>query len=310
LDGRGGGLTDMSEASPLVSIVIPTYNHAHYLGEAIESAVGQDGVPVEVIVVDDGSQDDPAAIVGRYPGVRLIRQKNAGLAAARNTGWRAANGSYLVFLDADDRLMPGALSTNLESFRTRPDCAFVYGAYRFIRADGSVRNEANFTEIGPDPFETFLRGNAIGMHATVMYRREALEESGGFDPALRACEDYDLYLRLSRRHPVASRRRCLAEYRMHDANMSRKTSFMLHWALLALRRQRGESERSDKLRAAYRAGLRNWKRIYLRRQLAAVRRERTGAAVGDFLKVALAAPAELVGLAVGLTTRRFYRRRS
>ena len=92
--------------------------------------------------------------------------------------------------------------------------------------------------------------------------------------------------------------------------MSRKTSFMLHWALLALRRQRREAERSEKLRAAYRAGLRAWKRMYLRRQLVAVRRERTGAAVGDLLKVALAAPAELVGLAVGLTTRRFSRRRS
>ena len=143
-----------------------------------------------------------------------------------------------------------------------------------------MRSEANFTEIGLDPFETFLRGNAIGMHATVMYRREALEESGGFDPALRACEDYDLYLRLSRRHPVASHRRCLAEYRMHDANMSRKNSLMLHWALLVLRRQRGDAERSDKLRSAYKAGLRNWKRMYLRRQLAAARRERTVAAIG------------------------------
>ena len=90
---------------------------------------------------------------------------------------------------------------------------------------------------------------------------------------------------------------------MHEANMSRKTSFMLHWALLALRRQRGESERSDKLRAAYRAGLRNWKRIYLRRQLAAARRERTGAAVGDFLKVALAASAELKSVSPSDTRR-------
>jgi hypothetical protein len=97
---------------------------------------------------------------------------------------------------------------------------------------------------------------------------------------------------------------------MHDANMSRKNSFMLHWALLALRRQRGDAERSDKLRSAYKAGLRNWKRMYLRRQLAAARRERTVAAIGDFLKVARAAPVELLGLAVGLTTRRFARRRS
>ena len=98
-------------AAPLVSVVIPTYNHAHYLSEAIGSAASRQGLAPEIIVVDDGSSDDPAAVVSRHPGVRLIRQPNAGLAAARNTGWRQADSPHVVFLDADDRLLPGALAS-------------------------------------------------------------------------------------------------------------------------------------------------------------------------------------------------------
>src|SRR5690349_6707431 len=98
---------------PDVSIVIPTYNHAHFLGEAIDSATSQSVAPREIIVVDDGSSDNPAAIVAKYPAIRFVRQSNQGLAAARNTGLDLAVGRYVVFLDADDRLMPNALAVNL-----------------------------------------------------------------------------------------------------------------------------------------------------------------------------------------------------
>src|SRR5690348_130160 len=118
------------ENATLVSVVITTYNHARFLGEAIESVLAQTVPPFEVIVVDDGSTDDPAAVVRRYPQLRLIRQRNQGLAAARNTGWRASGGSYLVFLDADDRLLPNALAANLRRLAEWPECAFAYGAYR------------------------------------------------------------------------------------------------------------------------------------------------------------------------------------
>jgi len=115
------GIIEDAGADPRpVSTVITTYNHARFLAEAIESALGQTVVPAEVIVFDDGSTDDPDAVVRRYPGVRLIRQSNHGLAAARNTGWRAACGHYVVFLDADDRLMPEALAVNLQRFDEKP----------------------------------------------------------------------------------------------------------------------------------------------------------------------------------------------
>src|SRR3712207_4601210 len=106
---------------PLVSIVIPCYNQAHFLGEAIESVLAQTYPHFEVVVVDDGSTDNTEAVAARYPGVRCIRQENQGLAAARNTGIRRSNGSYLVFLDADDRLLPNALEVGLKHLKEHPE---------------------------------------------------------------------------------------------------------------------------------------------------------------------------------------------
>lgn len=254
-------------------MVIPTHDHAHYLGEAIASALNQVDARNEVIVVDDGSADDPAAVVDRYPGVTLIRQPNSGLAAARNTGWRSAKGEFVVFLDADDRLTPKALRTNLETFAACPKCGFVYGGYGFIDSAGNPLGQVYLSKVGPDPYWNFLRGNVIGMHGTVMYRRRILEQSGGFDPSLRACEDYDLYLRISRTHPVAFSTGTLAEYRLHDTNMSRNPPFMLHWALAVLGKQRSEIVDNPTYKTAYRAGRRGWCRYYLKQQLGRVRQD-------------------------------------
>ena len=119
---------------PLISIVIPCYNHAGYLGGAIESALSQTYQNREVIVVDDGSRDAPGDVTARYPGVMCIHQSHQGLGAARNAGIEASKGELLVFLDADDRLLPKALESGLECLRAHPDCGFVFGAHRTIVA--------------------------------------------------------------------------------------------------------------------------------------------------------------------------------
>jgi SAM-dependent methyltransferase len=121
--------------------------------------------------------------------------------------------------------------------------------------------------IGEDPYETLLRGNCIGMHATVMYRRDLLEEAGGFDPGLPACEDYELYLRLARRHPVASGGERIAEYRRHAGGMSRDAPLMLRTVLAVLRRQKPFVKGNARLEAAYRAGIRGWKDHYARQEI-------------------------------------------
>jgi glycosyltransferase involved in cell wall biosynthesis len=290
--------------APLTSVVIPTYNHAHYLGEAIESALAQEGPPAEIIVVDDGSRDHPEQVVSRYPGVRLIRQNNAGLAAARNTGWRHAHGRYVVFLDADDRLMPGALEANRKLLEENPAAAFAYGRYRFVGPDGSPGKEVHFIEVGPDPFAAFLRGNIIRMHATVMYRREAVEQAGGFDVGLRACEDYDLYLRLSRRFAIACYPALVAEYRRHGANMSLNHPFMLDWALTVLRRQRVAAQERPAWMAAYRQGVRNWKHHYAVQQLGRVWTAPDAQSLLDLARLGMRAPGTVVSVASGALLRR------
>jgi len=104
----------------LVSVVIPCYNQAHFLGEAIESVLAQSYPNFEIIVVDDGSTDDTSEVARRYPGVRLVRQENKGLSGARNAGLAHSEEEYVVFLDADDRLLPDALETVLEHLEAHP----------------------------------------------------------------------------------------------------------------------------------------------------------------------------------------------
>src|SRR5204863_2461379 len=123
--------------APLTSIVIPCYNQAHFLPEAIESALSQTHRPIEVIVVDDGSPDNAAEVVARYPHVRYVRQENQGLGGARNAGFRVSKGEYIVFLDADDRLTPNALESHLACFAVHSEAGFVVGDIDQIARDGS-----------------------------------------------------------------------------------------------------------------------------------------------------------------------------
>jgi glycosyltransferase involved in cell wall biosynthesis len=220
--------------------------------------------PLEVIVVDDGSTDDPAAVLAGQPSVQLIRQENQGLSAARNRGWRASRGRYLVFLDADDLLRPRALEANLEQFARAPESAFVYGAYRLVDREGRPISETNADGAGVFGYERFLCGNPVGMHATVMYRRDRLEEAGGFDATLRACEDYDLLMRLARHHRVGFSPELLAEYRRHGDNMSEDVPRMLRTALQVLRRQRPHVTGNPSREVAFAEGFRELRRYYTR----------------------------------------------
>jgi glycosyltransferase involved in cell wall biosynthesis/SAM-dependent methyltransferase len=253
---------------------VPCYNQGQYLGEAIESARDQTYPSLEILVIDDGSTDDTADVAKRYdPAVRYIRQPNGGLAAARNTGLRESVGIYLVFLDADDRLLPRAVEAGIACLRAYPGSAFVSGHYRYIRTDGSIHREwAPSNGRGTEGYLALLRGNYIGMHATVMYRRDALERVGGFDTTLSACEDYDIYLRIARTCAVGRHDELVAEYRQHGGNMSRDSLLMRRMALAVLRRQWRFVKASGEHRRAYREGVRRWKRYYddeMRRQVAA-----------------------------------------
>jgi glycosyltransferase involved in cell wall biosynthesis len=256
---------DLSHASTdragSVAVVITTYNHAEFLDDAVRSIIHQSVPADEIIVVDDGSTDNPDNIVSGYSQVHLIRQRNQGLSAARNTGLRLANCDKVIFLDADDRLCQGAIEAGIECFVRFPEAGFVYGGFRYVDAGGGVTGEPICRDIGPDPHMTFLRGNQIGMHGSVMYDRRRLLDTGGFDVTLRRCEDYDIYLRMSRNHPVANHRHVVAEYRRHGANMSSNSLEMLRSVQRVLARYR-PPERSGPAAVAWRQGQANWRRYY------------------------------------------------
>jgi glycosyltransferase involved in cell wall biosynthesis len=242
-----------------VSVIIPCYNHGRYLPEALASVWAQDYPAVEIIVVDDGSTDDTRTVAQRYASVRYYYQPNQGPSAARNMGIAHSRGEYLVFLDADDWLLPQALSGNAAHLRQNPKLAFVSGGHHKVdAATGSVT--VSYQAVSPNHYYHLLWGNYIGMHAAVLYQRWALAAEP-FDPALRYCEDYDVYLRLARRFPVAHHAQPIAAYRLHDTNTSANTAAMLTAALAVLARQqpqlRGELEREG-----YAGGVANWQDYY------------------------------------------------
>jgi glycosyltransferase involved in cell wall biosynthesis len=246
----------------MIAVIITTYNQARFLEESIQSCLRQSRPLDEIIVVDDGSDDDPASVVERHPNVRLLSQYNRGLAAARNAGFAASTSDYITFLDADDRLQSEALEIGERMLMRRPEAVLAYGAYRFINAAGEIISSKNYVAELDDPYLQFLRiGNFIGMHATVIYRRERLAAVNGFNEAMLACEDYELFTRLAKTGQIVSHDNVVAEYRMHNDNMSKNRPMMLAAALRVLDHQL-TGDISEKVRLAVRDGKRFWKDHY------------------------------------------------
>jgi glycosyltransferase involved in cell wall biosynthesis len=248
----------------LVSVIIPCYNSEVFLEEAIGSAMAQTYSPVEIIVVDDGSTDHSPEIAKRFP-VRYIRQPNSGLAASRNLGIRESKGSYIVFLDADDRLKPEAIETGVRILAQRPQYAMAVGDHLFVSRNGSYLAPSRKNCPPAFHYEALLRSNFIEMVSTVLFRRNVLEEARGFDTRFRVSEDYELYLRVARAHSIYCHPAIVAEYRIHESNISRNAELMLITTLRVLRSQapfvRGDLRRLS----AFLDGLRTWRKKYGRR---------------------------------------------
>lgn len=245
---------------PRLSVCIACYNQAHFLDDALRSIHDQMFDGAEIILVDDGSTDRTPQWSGRA-GIRYVGQPNRGLSAARNAGLAAARADYVTFLDADDIYLPGAFDAAVSLLDRKPDLAFVYGGYRHVDSDlGPMRDFP--PEIHADGYAGLLRRNHIGMHATVFYRRQALVAAGGFDTGLRACEDYDLYLRLARRATFDAYPMIAAGYRLHETNMTRNSALMLQSSLAVLARNRDFAGQRPDWIAAYEDGVRFWKDYY------------------------------------------------
>lgn len=219
-----------------ITVAIACYNQGHYLYDAIESILAQTRRVDAIIVVDDGSVDITPQVCRLYPSVTYHWQQNAGLSAARNTGLRLAATSHILFLDADDILMPTAVEHGLRRFAERPGIAFAYGGYREVTATRELMFERSAVE-HPDAYLGLLHDNHVSMHGTVIYDAAVLRAIDGFDPSLRSCEDYDVYLKLARDHPIAAYASIGAEYRRHTGNMSSNSIRMIHTGRAVLDRQ-------------------------------------------------------------------------
>ncbi len=215
------------EKALLVSIIIPCYKQTHFLSEAIESALRQTHPEIEVIVVNDGSPDNTAAVVGRYSGVLCLNQENQGLAAARNAGFRSSRGECVLFLDADDRLNSRAVETHLACFVRFPEAGFVVGDIDHITADGSYASSPRWPILEANYYKELLRANHVANTIAVMFRRSVIDRVGGFASACSPAEDYELLLHASQLFPSAHHRNVVAEYRRHPAGLSRQGSVML-----------------------------------------------------------------------------------
>jgi glycosyltransferase involved in cell wall biosynthesis len=214
-----------------------------------------------VIVVDDGSTDDSAAVARGYAAVTLGQQPNRGLSAARNAGLRISRGDIVIFLDADDRLWPDAARVAVDTFDAHPGAVMVFGRCRLVDEAGTPR-PTRLVTIGADFYEQTLRDNRIWTPATAAFRRCVFDHVGLFDETNCAAADYDLYLRIGREFPVAFHGVTVADYRQHAANMSNDPVLMLEATLTVLRAQQPYIAGHPTRAAAYRDALINWRVAY------------------------------------------------
>ncbi|MXZ33182.1 MAG: glycosyltransferase, partial [Gammaproteobacteria bacterium] len=209
-----------------VGVVIPTFNRAHTLGRALDSVISQTLPPQQVIVVDDGSTDSTADLVAGYSEVSYLRQENRGVSAARNFGIRHCGCDWVALLDSDDEWLPEKLEVQIGALAENPGYRLIHCDEIWIR-DGRRVNAANrHRKRGGWIFEHCLPLCVISPSAAVIEKR-LLEEVGGFNEGLPACEDYDLWLRVCSRYPVLYvDRPLLRKYGGHDDQLSRK-----HWGM-------------------------------------------------------------------------------
>ena len=192
----------VNRRKPLVSVIIPTYNRGWILAEAIDSVLAQDFKEYELIVVDDGSTDNTREILDTYgQDIVVLRQVNKGVSAARNRGIAEAGGQLVAFLDSDDLWLPRKLSRQVDYFNLNPDTVINQTEEIWMRNDVRVNPKERHRKPSGMIFERSL-GLCLVSPSAVMIQKTLFDAVGVFDENLPACEDYDLWLRISCRYPV------------------------------------------------------------------------------------------------------------
>lgn len=220
----------------LVSVVIPNYNYAHYLSEAIDSVLAQTYSDIEIIVVDDGSRDSSRDVMVAY-GERItaIFQQNQGVSAARNNGAAAGSGQYIAFLDADDAWLPTKIEKQISRSTADPSLGLVHVGVDEVDADGNLllkRLEGSDGEALEDLLMLGRKG-VLGGGSGLMVPRKIFDEIGGFDPRLSTSADYDFFVQVASRYKVGFVSEILLKYRIHGSNMHGNVKVMEHDMMIA-----------------------------------------------------------------------------
>ena len=220
-----------------ISVVIPSYNRRHTLERALRSVIEQTSAVDEIILVDDGSTDDSAAMTTQlFPDIKLIRQSNRGVSAARNRGIRAARHDWIALLDSDDSWLPHKIQSIREAALLHPGHVLYHSDEIWMRRGVRVNPMQKHRKSGGWIFKQCLPLCAISPSASVL-RKSTLQALGLFDESLPACEDYDLWLRLCHRFPVHFIEQALIiKYGGHEDQLSRRYPAMDRYRVRALHR--------------------------------------------------------------------------
>jgi glycosyltransferase involved in cell wall biosynthesis len=214
----------------VIAVVIPAYDSARFIGDAIASVRAQGNVPVEIVVVDDGSTDRTSDVARSWGGdVRVLQQANQGPASARNAGVRATTAEYVAFLDADDVWPPGRLDALHASFRASPSLRMVIGRTQLVLEGRDEQGSATLLESGP-PWHAPVFGSAL-------IHREAFDVVGPLDSALEPAEDMDWFIRAREQGvPTAVIGETTLLYRLHGASLTSGADPIRRNMLVALKR--------------------------------------------------------------------------
>lgn len=209
----------------VLSAIIPTYNQARFLPESIGSVLAQSLEEVEAIVVNDGSNDDTAAVLAEYqdhPKVRVIHQDNRGTAAARNIAIAAAQGRYIAMLDGDDRWDPRKAEKQVGFMEAHPEIDLSYSWCREVDVDGKPNGIFHCAGEMRPSFDSFFLSNFTHTTSVVMFRRALVDELGGFKASLPIASDHEMWLRIAarRENNVACHGEVLTDYRIWTGQKS------------------------------------------------------------------------------------------
>ena len=239
---------------PEVSVIIPTYNSAKYLVEAVDSVLAQTFRDFEVLVIDDGSTDDTEAVMREYASsVRYIKQENRGVSRARNRGIEESRGRWVAFLDADDTWRPNKLERQALALEKHSGYRACYSAYTTVDSQLVPIGVTVSRRSGSALEDLLTVGNSVGTPSTVMCELSLFAAAGRFDPALSQCADWDMWIRLAAHTDFLYLDTPLVAYRKHPGNMSHSAPLLERDSLLVLEKGYQMSGVPASLRARRRA---------------------------------------------------------